>query len=95
VKVSIDDFARRPAEIPEAEFTAQRVLDFLRENHRDQRCWMAIAYGKVQVQNFRLVRQDAAAHTCELEATTRRRSARARSRCTSTRARSILAKCTK
>jgi cysteine dioxygenase len=40
-------------------------------NHRNQRCWMAIAYGKVQVQNFRLVQQDAAAQTCELEPTTR------------------------
>lgn len=40
-------------------------------NHRDQRCWMAIAHGKVQVQNFRLLRQDAAAQTCALEPTTR------------------------
>ena len=40
-------------------------------NHRNQRCWMAIAYGKVQVQNFKLVKQDAAAQTCELEPTTR------------------------
>jgi cysteine dioxygenase len=32
---------------------------------------MAIVHGKVQVQNFRLVRKDAAAQTCELEATTR------------------------
>jgi cysteine dioxygenase len=40
-------------------------------NHRGQSCWMAIAYGKVQVQNFRLVRHDEAARTCELEPTTR------------------------
>jgi cysteine dioxygenase len=40
-------------------------------NHRGQSCWMAIAYGKVQVQNFRLVRHDAASLTCELEPTTR------------------------
>src|SRR6266478_1408687 len=40
-------------------------------NHRGQSCWMAIAYGKVQVQNFRLVRHDAAAFTCELEPTSR------------------------
>lgn len=40
-------------------------------NHRDQRCWMAIAHGKVQVQNFRLLRQDAAEQTCTLEPTTR------------------------
>lgn len=40
-------------------------------NHRGQNCWMAVAYGKVQVQNFRLVQHDAEALTCELEATTR------------------------
>src|SRR5260370_17597131 len=40
-------------------------------NHRGQSCWMAIAYGKVQVQNFRLLRNDAAALTCELETTSR------------------------
>jgi cysteine dioxygenase len=38
-------------------------------NHRDQRCWMAIAYGRVQVQNFRLISKDAATHFCELEPT--------------------------
>jgi cysteine dioxygenase len=38
-------------------------------NHRDQRCWMAIAYGRVQVQNFRLVRKDPATQYCELEPT--------------------------
>jgi cysteine dioxygenase len=35
-------------------------------NHTNQRCWMAIAYGKVQVQNYRMVRQDAATQFCEL-----------------------------
>lgn len=40
-------------------------------NHRGQSCWMAIAYGKVQVQNFRLVSHDPAQKTCELEPTTR------------------------
>ena len=40
-------------------------------NHRNQRCWMGIAHGKVQVQNFRLVRQDAAEQSCELQPTTR------------------------
>jgi len=39
-------------------------------NHRDQRCWMAMAYGRVQVHNFRLVRRDPATHYCELEPTT-------------------------
>jgi cysteine dioxygenase len=40
-------------------------------NHRGQRCWMAIAIGKVQVQNFRLTSQDPARHTCTLEPTDR------------------------
>lgn len=35
-------------------------------NHRGQSCWMATAYGKVQVQNFRLVRKDANIGFCEL-----------------------------
>lgn len=40
-------------------------------NHTNQRCWMGIAYGKVQVQNYRMVRQDAATGFCELVATDR------------------------
>jgi cysteine dioxygenase len=40
-------------------------------NHRNQRCWMAIAYGQVQVQNFRLIRKDPARQYCELEPTDR------------------------
>jgi len=39
-------------------------------NHRDQRCWMAIAYGRVQVQNFRLLSKDPSRHYCELEPST-------------------------
>lgn len=39
-------------------------------NHANQRCWMAIAYGRVLVQNFRLLRRDSATHYCELEPTT-------------------------
>ncbi|HEV3278790.1 MAG TPA: cysteine dioxygenase family protein [Terriglobia bacterium] len=39
-------------------------------NHSNQRCWMAIAYGRVQVQNFRVVRRESATHYCELEPTT-------------------------
>lgn len=39
-------------------------------NHRDQNCWMAAAYGKVMVHNFRLLRKDAATGYCELESTT-------------------------
>lgn len=37
-------------------------------NHRGQRCWMAIAQGKMLVQNFRVMAYDAA--HCELERTT-------------------------
>jgi cysteine dioxygenase len=36
-------------------------------NHRDQCCWMAMAYGKVQVHNFKLIRKDPATRFCELE----------------------------
>jgi cysteine dioxygenase len=36
-------------------------------NHRDQSCWMAMAYGKVQVHNFKLIRKDPATGFCELE----------------------------
>jgi len=114
--IAIDQFASELAQIPEAEFTDERVLGFLRDhrvdpaslapylyfsrehytrnliqrtplyeliaicwesgqksaihNHRDQRCWMAMAYGKVQVHNFRLVRKDAATGFCELESST-------------------------
>lgn len=39
-------------------------------NHRDQRCWMAMAFGKVMVHNFRLVRKDPATGFCELESST-------------------------
>ena len=35
-------------------------------NHRDQSCWMATAYGTVQVLNFKLIRKDAANGFCEL-----------------------------
>ncbi len=36
-------------------------------NHRDQSCWMAMAYGKVQVHNFKLIRKDRSSGFCELE----------------------------
>lgn len=39
-------------------------------NHRGQRCWMGMAYGKVQVHNFRLVSQDPTTGYCELEPST-------------------------
>jgi cysteine dioxygenase len=39
-------------------------------NHCDQRCWMAMAYGKVQVHNFKLLRQNPETGFCELEPST-------------------------
>jgi len=39
-------------------------------NHRDQRCWMAVAFGKVMVHNFKLVRKDPATGFCELKSST-------------------------
>jgi predicted metal-dependent enzyme (double-stranded beta helix superfamily) len=39
-------------------------------NHRDQRCWMAVAYGKVQVHNFKLISKNPATGFCELEPST-------------------------
>ncbi len=36
-------------------------------NHRDQSCWMAMAYGKVRVHNFKLIRKDPGTGFCELE----------------------------
>ncbi len=114
--VSIQDFSKRLAAIPEPKFTHQGVLEFLRgnrvdvatlepylyfsqehytrnlihrtplfeliaicwesgqkspiHNHRDQRCWMAVAFGKVMVHNFKLVRKDPATGFCELESST-------------------------
>jgi predicted metal-dependent enzyme (double-stranded beta helix superfamily) len=111
-RVSIDDFAKRLAEIPQAEFTHSKVLQFTRSNvvdceslnpylwfsddhytrnlilktdlfeliaicwevgqkspihnHRDQNCWMAIPYGKLQVHNFALVQKNSSTGFCEL-----------------------------
>lgn len=36
-------------------------------NHRGQNCWMAVPIGRLQVENFHLVREDVAAGRCELE----------------------------
>jgi cysteine dioxygenase len=36
-------------------------------NHRDQNCWMAVPMGRLQVENFRLIRQDLNAGRCQLE----------------------------
>jgi cysteine dioxygenase len=35
-------------------------------NHRDQNCWMAVPIGRLLVENYRLLTQDVAAGTCEL-----------------------------
>jgi len=40
-------------------------------NHTNQRCWMGMAFGRVQVQNYRLVRQDPTTQFCELAPTNR------------------------
>lgn len=39
-------------------------------NHANQRCWMAMACGRVRVQNFEVLKQDAASGYCELRAST-------------------------
>ena len=38
-------------------------------NHRDQNCWMAVPMGRLQVENFHLVRQDLEGGSCCLEPT--------------------------
>jgi cysteine dioxygenase len=38
-------------------------------NHRDQNCWMAVPIGRLQVENYHLVRQDLDAGSCQLEPT--------------------------
>lgn len=35
-------------------------------NHRDQECWMGVAAGRLEIQNYRLVSSDPAAGTCLL-----------------------------
>ncbi len=111
--MTIQDFSKQLAAIPEEEFTHDNVLRFLGShrvdvaslapylyfsserytrhlihrtslyellaicweigqksaihNHRDQSCWMAMAYGKVEVRNFKLVHKDSASGSCELQ----------------------------
>ena len=36
-------------------------------NHRDQNCWMAAPIGRLQVENYRVIRQDLGAGKCNLE----------------------------
>jgi cysteine dioxygenase len=38
-------------------------------NHQDQNCWMAAPIGKLLVQNYRVLQQDVAAGSCEIEPT--------------------------
>lgn len=35
-------------------------------NHKDQNCWMAAPIGRLLVQNYKVLRQDLAAGTCEI-----------------------------
>jgi cysteine dioxygenase len=35
-------------------------------NHRDQNCWMAAPIGRLRVENYKVIRQDVEAGTCEL-----------------------------
>jgi cysteine dioxygenase len=35
-------------------------------NHRDQNCWMAIPYGRLQVHNFALIQKEPSTKFCEL-----------------------------
>jgi cysteine dioxygenase len=36
-------------------------------NHRDQKCWMAIPYGRLMVHNFTLIQKDASNRFCDLK----------------------------
>jgi cysteine dioxygenase len=36
-------------------------------NHRDQKCWMAMPYGKLQIHNFEMIRKDSSNRFCELK----------------------------
>jgi predicted metal-dependent enzyme (double-stranded beta helix superfamily) len=36
-------------------------------NHREQNCWMAVPVGRLQVENFRVISQNLAKGTCQLE----------------------------
>lgn len=113
IMAPVDEFTASLSSIPEAAFTHQNVLEFLRRNpvelrslepylyfcvdhytrnliqrtplydllaicwevgqhspihnHCNQSCWMAMACGRVQVQNFELVRKDPSSGFCELK----------------------------
>jgi cysteine dioxygenase len=36
-------------------------------NHRDQKCWMALPYGRLMVHNFSLIQKDSSRNFCELK----------------------------
>jgi cysteine dioxygenase len=36
-------------------------------NHRDQNCWMAVPYGKLQIHNFHLIKKEPSTSFCELK----------------------------
>lgn len=36
-------------------------------NHRDQNCWMAVPYGKLQIHNFQLIKKDPSTNFCDLK----------------------------
>jgi cysteine dioxygenase len=36
-------------------------------NHRDQNCWMAVPIGRLQVENFRVIKEDLQAGRCHIE----------------------------
>ena len=38
-------------------------------NHKDQNCWMSVPIGRLLVQNYRVLRQDLVAGTCDVEPT--------------------------
>lgn len=40
-------------------------------NHKGQNCWMAVPTGQLIVQNFRVLKEDLAGHSCNLEVTER------------------------
>jgi cysteine dioxygenase len=40
-------------------------------NHRDQRCWMSVPYGRLMVHNFAVIQKDPGRAFCELKSTTK------------------------
>ena len=75
--VSIQDLVAGLRQLPRAAFDETApIRKFLQDrpveassvhNHRDQNCWMAAPIGRLQLENFRVVREDLSAGSCELE----------------------------